>query len=87
VLTISFTSPNSVFLIHHEFEGDIRCVIGFFHYCISPGVLCIFSPSCTYIYIWASGPHMNISAIHNTMKIISCMNYVLTFLFFSVIVP
>jgi hypothetical protein len=29
MLTINFTSPNSVFLIHHEFQESIRCVVGF----------------------------------------------------------
>jgi hypothetical protein len=62
---ISFTSPNSVFLIHHEFEGGVRCILPFSIIVFFQGVLCIFLLH-VHVYIWASGPQMNIGAIPNT---------------------
>jgi hypothetical protein len=61
---ISFTSPNLVLLIHHEFEGSIRCVIGFLLLYFSKGFSIYFSPP-VHVYIWTSVPHMNTSGIHN----------------------
>jgi hypothetical protein len=59
-LIISFTSPNSVLLIHHEFDGGIRYVLAFFIIVFLQRILCIFFPSCTCIYsdIWPSDEYM-----------------------------
>jgi hypothetical protein len=65
VLIISFMSPNSVLLIHHEFEKwGIRYVLVFSIIVFLQMVLCIFSLSCIYIYIWVLVPQMNTSDIH-----------------------
>jgi hypothetical protein len=48
--TISFVSPNSVFLIQHEFKGGIICIIVFCLYVFLQGVLYIFPSSSTFIY-------------------------------------
>jgi hypothetical protein len=46
-----FSHPNSVLLIHHEFEGgSIRYVLAFSIIVFLQRVICIFSPSCTCIY-------------------------------------
>jgi hypothetical protein len=65
-LIISFTSPNSVLLIHYEFKGGIRYVLTFSIIVFLQGVLYIFSPSCTCIYS-GPGPQMNTSDIHNNI--------------------
>jgi hypothetical protein len=58
-----------IFLILNGLPGAtmtfIRCIIVFCLYVFFQGVLCIFLPSCTYIYIWAQAPHINTSVIHN----------------------
>jgi hypothetical protein len=60
---ISFTSLNSVFLIHHEFERGIRYILVFIYYCIpSDGFLYIFP----FIYMYIFQPLViNTSDIHN----------------------
>jgi hypothetical protein len=63
-IIINFTSPNIVLLIHHEFEGGIRYVLAFLLLYFFRGSLYILPPP-VYVYIWALGPQMNTSAIHN----------------------
>jgi hypothetical protein len=64
-LIINFTSPNSMLLIHHEFEGmGIGYVLAFSIIVFLQGVLCIFSPP-VHVYIRVLGPKINISANHN----------------------
>jgi hydrogenase-4 membrane subunit HyfE len=65
VLIISFTSPNSVLLIHHKFERGIRYVLAFSIIVFLQWVLYIFSPP-VHVYIQAIGYQMNTNAIHNS---------------------
>jgi hypothetical protein len=62
-----FTSPNSVLLIHHEFEGSIRYVLAFLLLYFSRGFF-VYSPPHVHIYIQAFGTQMNTSVIHNTIN-------------------
>jgi hypothetical protein len=64
---ISFTSLNSVLLIHHEFAegGGVRCILVVSIIVFLRGVLCIFLLH-VHVYIRASGPQMNTSAIPNS---------------------
>jgi hypothetical protein len=69
MLIISFTSPNSVLLIHYEFEeGGIRYVLVFSIIVFLQGVF-VYSPPHVHVYIWVIDPQMNISAIHNNYYI------------------
>jgi hypothetical protein len=50
VLTISFTSSNSLLLIYHKFEGRIRYILVFF-IIVFLKVFFIYSPLLIYVYI------------------------------------
>jgi hypothetical protein len=52
--TISFISSSLVFLIQHEFEGGIRCILIFSIIVFLHRILCIFYSLCVYIYIFGS---------------------------------
>jgi hypothetical protein len=64
VLIINFTSPNSVLLIHHEFERGIRYVLAF-------SIIVrffVYSPPPVHVYIRAPDTQMNASVIHNMLN-------------------
>jgi hypothetical protein len=63
--SFNFISPNSMFLIHHEFEEGIRYILVFFIIIFLQGGIYIFFPSCTCIYSGLS-LHINTSVIHNS---------------------
>jgi hypothetical protein len=57
VLIISFTSPNPVLLIHHEFEGGVRYVLVFLFLYFFMGFF-VYFPLHIHIYIQVSGPQI-----------------------------
>jgi hypothetical protein len=71
MLIISFTSSNSVLLIHHEFEEDIRYVLAFLLFYFSMGFF-VYSLLLVHVYIQVFGSQMNTSVIHNNSKGLQC---------------